>query len=59
MQQETYAARVLGLVPVPLALFAQGAGPAICDPGLIDQTQAAISLWSPFTTKQALASRAA
>jgi hypothetical protein len=34
------------------------AGPAICDPGLIDQTEAAISLWSPFPTKQALASRA-
>ena len=59
MQQETHAAGVLGLVPVPLTLFAQGADTTVRDPSLIDQTQAAISLWSPFTTPQALASRAA
>jgi len=58
MQQKTHSAGVLGLMPVPLTLFAQGAGTTVCDLGLIDQTQAAVSLWSPFTTPQALASRA-
>jgi hypothetical protein len=58
-EPQTHAAGVLGLVPVPLTLFAQGAGTTVRDPGLINQTQAAVSLWSPFTTPQALASRAA
>ena len=44
MQQKTDSARMFGLLPMPLALFAQGAGPAIRDPSLIDQTEAAISL---------------
>jgi hypothetical protein len=50
MQQETHTARVLRLVPMPLTLFTQGAGTAVGDPGLKDQTQAAASLSSPFTT---------
>jgi hypothetical protein len=59
MQQETHTTRVLRLVPMPLTLLAQGAGTTVRDPGLIDQTQAAVSLASPFTTPQALADRAA
>jgi hypothetical protein len=50
---------VLGLMPVPLTLFAQGAGTTVRDASLIDQAQAAVSLWSPFTTPQAQALRAA
>lgn len=53
MQQETHTARVLRLVPMPLTLFTQGAGTAVRDPGFKDQTQAAASLWSPFTTPEA------
>lgn len=59
MQQETHSAGVLGLVAVPLTLLAQGAGTTVCDPGFVDQAQAAVSLWSPFTTQQTLAYRAA
>lgn len=57
MQQAAHLARLCRLMPMPLALFPQGTGTTIGDPGREDHAQAATLFAAPFTRKEHLARR--
>jgi hypothetical protein len=53
MEQATHSARMLGGLPVPLTLLAQGARTTCIDSSLIYNAQTAISFPTPFGCKEA------
>src|SRR5215471_16100643 len=54
MEQHAHPAWVLGLVSVPLTLWTLLAGATVGDPGLVDDTHAAVPLPSTFLGEERL-----
>lgn len=59
MKQDTDLARLLRLVAVPLTLLTQWATATVCNPGRIDDAQAAARFAASFASKEALTRRTA